>query len=67
MTTAIAFPSRRLTSILGGISLATGWAVAHFSYTPVFIGFGLLPLVASAILVLVTCRAAARGGAPAAR
>ena len=27
MTTAIAFPSPRLTSILGGLSLATGWAV----------------------------------------
>jgi ACS family hexuronate transporter-like MFS transporter len=40
-------------------SLATGWVVAHFSYTPVFIGFGMLPLVASAILVSVTCRAAA--------
>jgi hypothetical protein len=39
-------------------SLATGWVVARFSYTPVFFGFGLLPLVASAILLLVTCKAA---------
>ena len=38
-------------------SLMTGLAVARFSYTPVFIGFGLLPLVTSAILLLVTCRA----------
>jgi hypothetical protein len=37
-------------------SLITGWAVAHYSYTPVFIGFGLLPLVAAAIILLVTCR-----------
>jgi ACS family hexuronate transporter-like MFS transporter len=39
-------------------SLATGWVVAHFSYTPVFVGFGLLPLVAATILLLVTCKAA---------
>lgn len=31
-------------------SLITGWGVDHYSYTPVFIGFGLLPLVCSAIL-----------------
>jgi ACS family hexuronate transporter-like MFS transporter len=37
-------------------SLATGWVVAHFSYTPAFIGFGLLPLIASALILLVTCR-----------
>lgn len=37
-------------------SLITGWTVARFSYTPVFIGFGLLPLVMSAVLLLVTCR-----------
>jgi len=36
-------------------SLATGWVVSRFSYTPVFIGFGLLPLVACAILLFVTC------------
>mgnify|MGYP000129694946 CR=1 FL=1 len=40
-------------------SLATGWVVARFSYTPAFIGFGLMPLAASAILLLVTCRAPA--------
>ncbi len=31
-------------------TLITGWAVDHFSYTPVFFGFGLLPLVCAAIL-----------------
>jgi ACS family hexuronate transporter-like MFS transporter len=31
-------------------TLITGWTVDHFSYTPVFFGFGLLPLVCAAIL-----------------
>jgi ACS family hexuronate transporter-like MFS transporter len=31
-------------------TLITGWAVDHFSYTPVFFGFGLLPLICAAIL-----------------
>ncbi len=31
-------------------SLATGWLVDHYSYVPVFIGFGILPLIAAAIL-----------------
>jgi ACS family hexuronate transporter-like MFS transporter len=31
-------------------SLITGWAVDHFSYTPVFIGFGLLPLVCTLLM-----------------
>ena len=26
-------------------TLITGWVVDHYSYTPVFIGFGLLPLI----------------------
>ena len=66
------FPKNSLGSIwglasmgsgFGGMlfSLATGWLVSRFSYTPVFIGFGLLPLVASAILVLVTCGRSTRG------
>ncbi|MFB3826181.1 MAG: MFS transporter [Bryobacteraceae bacterium] len=38
-------------------SLATGWVVARFSYTPAFVGFGLLPLVAASILLFATCRA----------
>lgn len=33
-------------------SLITGWAVDHYSYTPVFIGFGLLPLICAAVLWL---------------
>ena len=30
-------------------SLLTGWTVDHFSYVPVFIGFGIMPLIAAAI------------------
>jgi ACS family hexuronate transporter-like MFS transporter len=30
--------------------LITGWVVDHYSYTPVFLGFGLLPLVCALIL-----------------
>jgi ACS family hexuronate transporter-like MFS transporter len=37
-------------------SLATGWVVDHFSFTPAFIGFGLMPLVCASILWLVTGR-----------
>jgi ACS family hexuronate transporter-like MFS transporter len=37
---------------LGGMvfTLLTGWAIEHFSYTPVFVGFGILPLICAAIL-----------------
>lgn len=31
-------------------TLVTGWVVEHYSYTPVFIGFGLMPLICAAIL-----------------
>jgi len=31
-------------------TLITGWVVDHYSYTPVFIGFGILPLICSAVL-----------------
>ena len=31
-------------------ALLTGWVVDRFSYVPVFIGFGLLPLVSAAVL-----------------
>lgn len=31
-------------------TLLTGWLVDHFSYTPVFVMFGLMPLVCAAIL-----------------
>jgi len=34
-------------------TLITGWAVDHYSYKPVFIGFGLLPLICAAILWLL--------------
>jgi len=33
-------------------TLTTGWVVEHYSYTPVFIGFGLMPLLCAAILWL---------------
>jgi ACS family hexuronate transporter-like MFS transporter len=32
-------------------ALITGWLVDHYSYTPVFIGFGLIPFVALFILL----------------
>jgi ACS family hexuronate transporter-like MFS transporter len=31
-------------------TLITGWVVDHYSYTPVFIGFGLMPLVCALVL-----------------
>lgn len=31
-------------------TLVTGWVVDHFSFTPVFIGFGLIPLISAGIL-----------------
>jgi MFS transporter, ACS family, hexuronate transporter len=31
-------------------TLITGWVVDRYSYTPVFIGFGILPLICAAIL-----------------
>jgi ACS family hexuronate transporter-like MFS transporter len=31
-------------------SLLTGWTIDHYSYTPVFIGFGVMPLVCAGIL-----------------
>ncbi|MGH9436716.1 MAG: MFS transporter [Terriglobia bacterium] len=31
-------------------SLLTGWVVDHYSYVPVFIGFGILPLISAAIV-----------------
>ncbi|MGA3323984.1 MAG: MFS transporter [Terriglobia bacterium] len=37
---------------LGGMTFAllTGWVLDHFSYVPVFVGFGLLPLVSAGLL-----------------
>lgn len=37
-------------------SLITGWAIARFSYVPVFFGFGVMPLVSAAILLTITTR-----------
>lgn len=31
-------------------ALLTGWAVDHFSWVPVFVGFGLLPLVSASVI-----------------
>lgn len=31
-------------------SLITGWVIDHYSYVPVFIGFGILPLIAAGIV-----------------
>jgi len=45
-------------------SLATGWVVDHFSFTPAFIGFGLMPLVCASILWLVTGRLDAGAARP---
>jgi ACS family hexuronate transporter-like MFS transporter len=55
------FPGNAVASVFGLASmgagfggmvftLITGWVVDRYSYTPVFIGFGILPLVCAAIL-----------------
>lgn len=55
------FPSNSVASVYGIASmgsgfggmiatLATGWAVDHLSYTPVFIAFGVLPLLGAAVM-----------------
>lgn len=55
------FPQNVLASIwgysglgsgLGGMvfALMTGWFVDHYSYTPVFVGFGLMPFIAIVIV-----------------
>ena len=37
---------------LGGMifALLTGWVLDHYSYVPVFVGFGVLPLVSAGVL-----------------
>jgi MFS transporter, ACS family, hexuronate transporter len=35
-------------------TLIAGWLIQHFSYTPVFIGFGVIPLVCSTMLWTLT-------------
>ena len=55
------FPGNAVASVFGLASmgagfggmifaLITGWVVDHFSFTPVFIGFGLIPLISATIL-----------------
>lgn len=55
------FPQNVLASIwgysglgsgLGGMvfALATGWLVDHYSYVPVFVGFGIMPLIALLVI-----------------
>ena len=59
------FPKNAVASVYGLASmgsgfggmlftLITGWAVEHYSYTPVFIGFGLIPLLCATILWTLT-------------
>jgi MFS transporter, ACS family, hexuronate transporter len=61
---ASVFPKNAVASVYGLASmgsgfggmiftLITGWAVDHYSYTPVFIGFGLMPLVCAGVLWLL--------------
>ena len=63
--TADAFPQESVASVWGLASmgagfggmlftLIAGWMIQHFSYTPVFIGFGLIPLICSGILWTLT-------------
>ncbi len=60
-----AFPKESVASVWGVASmgagfggmlftLIAGWVIQHYSYVPVFIGFGLLPLVCSTILWTLT-------------
>ena len=57
------FPSNTVGSVwgiasmgagFGGMvfSLVTGWVVDHYSYVPVFIGFGILPLIAAGMILV---------------
>jgi MFS transporter, ACS family, aldohexuronate transporter len=63
--TADAFPKESVASVWGFASmgagfggmlftLIAGWVIQHFSYAPVFIGFGLIPLICSTILWTLT-------------
>ncbi len=63
--TADAFPKESVASVWGFASmgagfggmlftLIAGWVIQHFSYTPVFIGFGIIPLICSTILWTLT-------------
>jgi ACS family hexuronate transporter-like MFS transporter len=59
------FPKNAVASVYGLASmgsgfggmvftLITGWVVDHYSYTPVFIGFGLIPLICATVLWTLT-------------
>ena len=50
--TGSAYGLASMGSGFGGMvfTLITGWAVDHYSYTPVFFGFGVMPLVCAAIM-----------------
>ena len=37
-------------AVVGTAIRITGWALEHYSYTPVFFGFGVLPLICAGIL-----------------
>lgn len=51
-TVASVYGLASMGSGFGGMlfTLITGWVVDHYSYTPVFIGFGVLPLICATIL-----------------
>ena len=43
-------------------TLIAGWVIQHYSYAPVFIGFGLIPIICSTILWTLTGPMPARQG-----
>lgn len=52
ISTASVYGIASMGSGFGGMifSLLTGWVVDHYSYTPVFFGFGVMPLICAAVL-----------------
>ena len=69
------FPQNAVASVYGLASmgsgfggmvftLITGWVVEHYSYTPVFFGFAVLPLICASILWSVAGPARAGSGRP---
>lgn len=63
--TADAFPKESVASVWGLASmgagfggmlftLIAGWLIQNFSYVPVFVGFGLIPLICSTLLWVLT-------------
>ena len=51
-TVASVYGLASMGSGFGGMlfTLITGWVIDHYSYTPVFVGFGILPLICATIL-----------------